>query len=150
LKHDFSHGVILLSSLEEDHAMTQHSTNYYDTFIEVAHDCPVVVAVAPPIREPQSAARIEYEMVIDSPYRYTSDDVLYQSHGHRRGLHRDEFFSKGQPCMRASCLTKRYGWGIHTDAEGRIALVARESDDYLRLAADPTLHHLTALRSTKT
>ncbi len=27
------------------------------------------------------------------------------------------FFSKGQPCLRASDLGKKYGWGIHSDSE---------------------------------
>jgi hypothetical protein len=32
--------------------------------------------------------------------------------------------------MRASPLTKRYGWGVHHDTSGRIAIVARGTHDY--------------------
>jgi hypothetical protein len=35
--------------------------------------------------------------------------------------------------MRASMLPKKYGWGVHSDAEGRLALVAVGSDSYRRL-----------------
>lgn len=78
------------------------TTNYYDTFIEVAEDCPVEKAEVPPVKGPKSAAQIEYEMLINSPYKYTSDDVLYAANGKRRGMSREAFFSKGQPCFRSS------------------------------------------------
>jgi len=86
--------------------MAGNSTNYLDTFIEVAEDCPVVIAEKPPTKEPRSAAQIEYDMLIDNPYEYTSDDVLFESNGRRRGIAREAFFSKPQPCFRASALGK--------------------------------------------
>ena len=57
--------------------MKTHTANYIDTFIEAAEDRPVSAAAEPPSNEPRTAARIEYDMLIGSPYRYTSDDVLY-------------------------------------------------------------------------
>jgi len=30
--------------------------------------------------------------------------------------------SKPHPCLRASMLPKRYGWGVHYDGNGRITL----------------------------
>jgi len=127
--------------------MRTHTTNYINTFIEVAEDCRASEAEEPPPKEPRSAARIEYEMVIGSPYRYTSDDVLYESNGKRRGIGRDEFFSKGQPCFRASALTKRYGWGVHCDGNGKIAIYPVGSDEYRRLSEDKGLKHIKAMRS---
>ncbi|MDF2963790.1 MAG: hypothetical protein K0S39_5525 [Paenibacillus sp.] len=91
-------------------------------------------------------AQIEYEMVIDKPYAYTSDDVLYAANGERRGISQEEFFSKEQPCFRASPLTKRYGWGVHSNKEGRIALYALESDEYKRYVEDDSLKQLKAMR----
>ena len=129
--------------------MKQYTTNYINAFIEVADDCPVNAAEAPPAKEPRTAAQIEYELIACSPYRYGSDDVLYESNGRRRGLSREEFFSKGQPCMRSSALAKRYGWGVHFDNGGNIALYAVESDGYKRLAADESLKHIKAMRSKK-
>ncbi|TDD81276.1 hypothetical protein E1202_29245 [Saccharopolyspora karakumensis] len=129
--------------------MPVHTTNYANTFIEVAADCPVAQAEEPPLRTTPSVARIQFDMLVADPYRHTSDDVVYESNGRRRGLSREEFFAKGQPCLRASPLTKRYGWGVHHDADGRIALVPAGSDQYRELAADPSLQHVNAMRSSR-
>lgn len=36
----------------------------------------------------------------------------------------DEYFSKPRACLRASMLPKKYGWGLHFDPDGLIALGA--------------------------
>lgn len=125
------------------------TTNYYDTFIQVAKDCPAATAEIPPSKEPKSIAQIEYEMVINSPYQYTSDDVLYAANGKRRGISRDDFFAKGQPCFRSSPLTKRYGWGVHSDKQGKIAIYPVESAEYQHYAEAGTLKQLKAMRSQR-
>jgi Family of unknown function (DUF6157) len=126
-----------------------HSTKYSDTFIAVAEDCPVEVAEIPPMREQPTAAQIQYEMLAGNPYQYTSDDVLYAANGQCRGISREEFFSKGQPCFRSSPLTKRYGWGVHSDSDGKIAIFPIESPEYARLAGDASLRQLTGMRSAR-
>jgi len=45
--------------------------------------------------------------------------------------------------------TKRYGWGVHSDSNGRIALYAVESDEYAKLSKDKNLKHLKAMRSKR-
>lgn len=60
-----------------------------------------------------------------------------------------KFFSKGQACFRASPLTKRYGWGVHSNAEGKIALYAVGSEEYQKLSEDQALKHLKAMRSKR-
>ena len=52
-------------------------------------------------------------------------------------------------CMRSSPLPKTYGWGLHFDAAGRVALVSLESPDYERLSRDPGLTQTRALRSRR-
>ncbi|HCQ67349.1 MAG TPA: hypothetical protein DIU07_20365 [Rhodobacteraceae bacterium] len=59
----------------------------------------------------------------------------------------EAFHAKGQPCMRASPLTKRYGWAAHFDVDGRLALVDPASADFATLAADPDLATKPAMRS---
>ncbi len=137
--------------------MKHHTTNYANTFIEVAEDCPVTVAEVPPQKgDKKTVASLQYSMILEHPYRYTSDDVLFAVYAERQGIPekdratgRERFFSKGQPCMRASPLPKRYGWGIHSDEEGRLALVAVEDTNYKKLASDQTIAHLEAMRSKK-
>ncbi len=137
--------------------MKTHSTNYTNTFIAVADDCSTPKAEIPPTKgNTRSQANIQFEMISNNPYKYTSDDVLFQVFAEKNGLApseialaREQFFSKGQPCFRASPLTKRYGWGVHNNAEGKIALFARETPEYERFLGDSALKVLKAMKSSK-
>ena len=132
-----------------------HTTNYISTFIEVSDDCPAQHGVEPPIAENLSIAALHYRLLSEKPYTRTSDDVLFETHALRKGIDPDdaearaEFFSKGQACLRASPLSKRYGWGTHHDEHGRVAMFPRDSDEYAALAADPSLDHKRAMRSSR-
>jgi hypothetical protein len=99
---------------------------------------------------------MQYEMISAHPYRYTSDEVTFSVYAARNQVppaeldaRRATFFSKGQACLRSSPLAKRYGWGIHHDAESRVALCPRESDDYIRLSQDPALKQVKAMKSAR-
>ncbi len=137
--------------------MKVHTTNYEQTFIAVADDCPVSTGEAPPMKGgKKTVATLQFEILAENPYKYTSDDVLFQVHAIRNEIRkadmqaaREEFFSKGQPCFRASPLTRRYGWGVHSDKDGRIAIYAQDTDDYRKLATDKTLTVVKAMRSKK-
>lgn len=134
-----------------------HTTNYRNTFIEVSDDCPVKIGEVPPQKgTSKTAANYQFDMIAHNPYKFTSDDVLFQVYAERNQIARNEqpaaraeFFSKGQPCMRSSPLSKRYGWGIHSDAEGRIALYAVDSEAYRDLQKDKRLQHVRAMRSRR-
>lgn len=126
-----------------------HSINYFNTFIAVADDTVATESLAPPVKDPRSAARIVFELAIDSPYQYTSDDLLYLSQGEPKGLRREEFFAKPKACFRTSALSKRYGVGIHSDEKGRVKLVPMESTEYQQYLSDPKLKHLKASRSKR-
>ena len=133
------------------------TTNYFDTFISVADDCPLQAAEAPPTKPgARTVANIEYDMVSPRPYTYTSDDVLFAVYAEKNNIPeaarpaaREQFFSKGQPCFRSSPLTKRYGWGMHSNADGKMALFGLGSDEYRQLEADPSIEHLKAMRSKR-
>ena len=51
--------------------------------------------------------------------------------------------------MRVSPLAKRYGWGIHNNTAGQIALIAIESSRYKQLLDDPHTTKVKAFRSTR-
>jgi len=128
-----------------------------DTFIEVAQDCPAVRAEIPPARagRPTKAA-IEYELIAGEPYALTEEDLAFRTRVVMRDIpvedwpaERPRFLVQEKPRLRVSALVKRYGWGIHIDSQGRVALVPVESAEYQRLAADPTLRHLRAFRSKR-
>lgn len=137
--------------------MKTHTTNYTNTFIEVAEDCPATEGEIPPVKgDNLTVANRQFEMVLKHPYKYTSDDVLFQVYAERNDIPkteykraREEFFSKGQPCFRASPLTKRYGWGVHNDKDGRIALYALGSTEYKKFSKDKSLQVVKAMKSKK-
>lgn len=137
--------------------MEEHTTNYFDTFIEIAEDCRISKAEIPPMRgDVKSVANYQFEMINKNPYKFTSDDVLFQVFANRKELleeelpeARKEFFSKGQACFRASPLTKRYGWGLHSNSEGKIALVAAGTEEYENLRNDPGLKKHKAMKSKR-
>lgn len=137
--------------------MKIHTTNYTNTFIEVADDCPASKGEMPPAKgDAKTVAGIQYEIVSRNPYKFTSDDVFFAVHAQRKDLAeseleeaRLEFFSKGQPCFRASPLTKRFGWGVHSDENGRVAIYGVETEDYRRLANDPKVAVVKAMRSSR-
>ena len=132
------------------------STNYFNTFIEIADDCPVQQAEIPAQKgDAKTVPQMQFEMIAHNPYKYTQDDVLFEVFAERNGIknnnksERELFFSKGQPCLRASSLGKRYGWGVHCDEKGKVAIYAVESKEYKNLKNDKKLVHLKAMRSAR-
>lgn len=137
--------------------MKIHSTNYQNTFILIAEDCPAISGENPPVKgDKKTIATIQFEMVKSHPYKYTSDEVLFHVFADKNDVTESEydaarmqFFSKGQACFRASSLTKRYGWGVHFDENGKMALFGAETEAYEKLSQDKTLTVLKAMRSSK-
>ncbi|MZQ87185.1 hypothetical protein GQF01_34230 [Paenibacillus sp. 5J-6] len=140
--------------------------SYTNTFIQVAADCPVEMGVVPPLKkESKTAHRIQYELLSENPYKFTQGELIYAVHLQHKQiperdskLHgaeiREELFAKNHPCLRASMLPKKHGWGVHYDEEGRIAIYPMESEAYRQFVEagthqpdGPTL--LFAMRSSR-
>ncbi len=134
-----------------------HTTNYYNTFIEIAEDSLHDSGEIPVEKsEKKSVAQLQFDMVYNNPYKYTSDEVLFGVFAIRKQIDRNEieeqresYFSKGQPCFRASPLTKQYGWGLHANAEGKIAIYGAETEDYQRFLEDNSIKKVKAMRSKR-
>lgn len=136
--------------------MKIHTTNYKDTFIETAEDSPVLKSEIPPVKRNRTLANIQFEMVSRNPYQYTSDDVMFECYAQKndiaeseRNAARKEFFSKGQACFRSSALTKRYGFGVHHNAEGKVALFPMESEEYQNFLQDESVAKVKAMRTKR-
>lgn len=133
------------------------TTNYTNTFIQVADDCPVDEAEAPPeSAKGPTIASLQHKLISEHPYEFTSDDLLFEAHVARNAIAdadradaRVAFFAKSQACLRASPLGKRWGWGLHHDEEARVALVALGTDEYEEKAGDESLKQLKAMRSKR-
>jgi hypothetical protein len=135
--------------------------NYVDTFIQIAPDSTLAMAVVPqPRAGKQSIAVLEYELISAKPYTYTHEQVQFTVHARHKSIPAQElkarwhelwseFFSVPHACMRTSPLPKSYGWGLHFDGEGKVALCAVESPTYQRLANDKALMQRFAMRGKR-
>lgn len=134
-----------------------HSTNYYNTLIEIAEDSKHSKGEMPPIKgEKRTVANLQFEMVYENPYKYNSDEVLFGVFAIRKEFtkgemdeQRQHYFSKGQPCFRASPLTKSYGWGVHSNEDGKVAIFGSETKEYKKLLADDSVKKVKAMRSKR-
>lgn len=130
------------------------TTNYANTFIAVSPDSSATAGDMSP--KPGSIAAIQLELLQGKPYGLTSDDLLFEVHARRNDLAKADrvearaaFFGKSQACLRASPLVKKYGWGLHHDADGRVAVVPVESDAYANLKARTDLKQTVGMRSAR-
>jgi hypothetical protein len=134
--------------------------NYIDTFISVADDSTTDKSIIPQDKGgKKTVAVIQYEMLAEHPYKYTQEDILFQTHvrhkevpaaelkAHGKQL-REAFFAKDQPCLRSSPLARKYGWGFHFDPKGKVALYPIESKEYKQLARQAA-KPLKALRTSR-
>lgn len=132
-----------------------HTTNYKNTLITVSPDTKALAAAAPPTGK-ASVAELQFAMMHGHDYELTSDEVVFGVFAARKGIGseersaaRDHFFFKGQPCLRTSPLAKSYGWGIHADAEGRVALVPIGSSRYDALISDGATVKRAAMKTSR-
>ena len=134
-----------------------HTTNYTNTFIEVSEDCVVCKGTMPPEKiDKKTIANYQFDKLYEYPYRYTSDEVLFEIIAIRKGFlqgdldgERAHSFSKGQPCFRIFPLPKKYGWGIHFNATGKMAIYGSETLEYRAFIADESIQKVKAMRSSK-
>lgn len=131
--------------------------NYVNTLIAIADDCPVQEPVVPPRNDAKpTIAAEQYRLLDGHPYELTSEDVIFTVYADKQDIPdedrpaaREEYFSKGRPCLRTSPLAKKFGWGLHSDAEGRLALIGAGTDRYRELLDDPATKTVKAMRSSK-
>ena len=98
-----------------------YTTNYQNTFIQIADDCDSKKGIVPPNKKIITIANIQYELIINNSYRFTSDDILFICYLKKNGINfeyvndknsiteRENFFLKNKPCLRTSPLPKKYG-----------------------------------------
>ena len=132
-----------------------HTTDYTDTLILPAPDTTARAATAPPAGK-GSIAELQYARLSDEDDTWTSDALLFDVHCQRMGIkladragERERFFATGQPCLRTSPLAKTYGWALHFDPNGRIALLPMGSDRVTELQADPAVTVRFAMKSSR-
>lgn len=132
-----------------------------NTFVLCAEDCPVESPVIPQEKAGKpTVASLEYRLLSTHPYHFTRDDLLVEVALRKQGLPeseteaqreslRAELLRRPQACMRASPLPKSYGFGVHYDADGRLAIYGKGSPDYERLATTPSVTVVKAMRNRR-
>jgi|HigsolmetaAR203D_1030402.scaffolds.fasta_scaffold00984_4 hypothetical protein len=134
---------------------------YKNTFILVSEDSPVDRAVIPrPKKGKPTIASIEYDLISGHPYEFTQDEVQFQTFLIKNAMEtgieteklqelREQFFAKSRACFRASPLVKQYGWGIHYNEEGKVALYGVDTEEYNRLKDSEQVTKLKGVRSKR-
>ncbi|WP_055105685.1 DUF6157 family protein [Paenibacillus ihumii] len=135
--------------------------SYKNTFIKVSPDCPVTSSIVPQYNRGSKPVHvIQYELLSREPYRYTHEQLLFEVHIRHKNIPAEELeknrqqiwnalFSKSHACLRASQLPKKYGFGIHYDAEGRIAIYGMETPEYERFVQSSEIALLNGMRSRR-
>jgi hypothetical protein len=114
------------------------NVDYTETFIAVAPDTSAVAGVEP---VGSTIAAATFSLIASEPYALRSSDVIFRVWAGRHSVDPASasewaaFYSTPHACLRGSDLGKRYGWGIHADADGRLAAYAVGSPEYAGLAA---------------
>jgi len=117
--------------------------DYTDTFIRIAPDSNAGTGRVPAERGGRpTVASAMYHRLADHPYEYRSSDVIFDVWADRQEIEpearseaRAKFYATSRACLRSSDLPKRYGWGIHADSAGYLAIYSVDSDEYADLAA---------------
>jgi hypothetical protein len=135
--------------------MKTHTTNYTNTFIMVAVDTTAFHGEIPKTKgEAITIAKMQYDILKNNPYKFTSDEVLLQIFAERNQLTDIDlaieiFFSKGQPCFRTSALAKTYGWGIHFNDDAKVAIYGMETKEYDDFLNNKNINKVKAIQSKR-
>lgn len=137
--------------------------SYTNTFIRVSPDCPAATGIVPVTTKANKPVHvIQYELLTKHPYKFDYPALLLETHLRHKGISpeefeereqeiRDELFSKKHACLRASALPKKYGWGVHYDENGKIAIYAMDSREYKDFteSSDGSIQVLNGMRSRR-
>jgi len=130
-------------------------------FIEIAPDCTLKAAIIPLNKNAKKTiATIEFELLRSKPYGYNLQELKFATYVQQKQISPlalktqrkqllEDFLSKPYACMRASPLTKKYGWGAHYDKHGKIAIYPAESKEYQQFVADGNIKKYAAMRSNR-
>ena len=116
-----------------------------EELIEKAADSTAVRGEEPPDSgAKKTVARISYEVLSDNPYKFSEREFYREVHVVRRGRPDLKLESYN---IKKLTLVKKYGWGIHRDSVGKLALVACESRKCKELLADTRVKKTRAYRN---
>ena len=114
-----------------------------ETLITVAEKCPANHGMEPSTNRAEKTVTMHYhDLFIENPYCFTYEQAKREVHENRRGKTDLKLNSYD---MRRSELCKVWGWGVHQDKNGKLALVGCETDEYRRSPRNPIVQKVKAL-----
>jgi hypothetical protein len=134
-----------------------------NTFVLIATDCPVESGTIPTQRgETPTIPVLQHQLLSSKPYGLTLEELMLEVYLRREGLTKveakaqsaaiqEKLFGKSYPCMRASPLPKKFGWGVHYDESGKLAIYSADSKEYQRFASGKVagIEVVTAMRTKR-
>ncbi|MCF7624565.1 MULTISPECIES: DUF6157 family protein [Bacillaceae] len=131
--------------------------SYKNTLITISEDSKVSSAKVPVIKNSKlTIAYIEHDLINNNPYKFTQEDVQFKTYliinqleSENAAELREQFFSKSKACFRASPLVKNYGWGIHYNNQGKVAIYDVNSEMYNQLLKQDDITKLKGMRSKR-
>ncbi|MBA3390336.1 MAG: GIY-YIG nuclease family protein [Rubrobacter sp.] len=127
------------------HHGTRVSTSAREELIEIAADSHVIRSEEPPYGGTgKTIARVSYEVLAENPYVFSEPEFYHEVHVIRRKRPdlRIESYN-----IKKLALVKNFGWGIHRNKDGKLALVPCESERYKELLADQLVKKTKAYRN---
>lgn len=115
-----------------------------EELIKISEDSPTDKSLRP--ENEGTVEYIKFQVLIDSPYKYTEKEFFEEVHFNRR---RKKHLKVETYLLKRAGLAKRYGWGIHINEDKKIALVPCDSAKYIALLNDPTVKKSKAYRNSK-
>ncbi|KOR80524.1 hypothetical protein AM232_20240 [Bacillus sp. FJAT-21352] len=131
--------------------------SYKNTLITISEDSKVSSAKVPVIKNKKpTIAYIEHDLINNNPYKFTQEDVQFKTYLIKNQMEaehaaelQEQFFSKSKACFRASPLVKNYGWGIHYNNKGKVAIYDVNSEMYNQLLKQDDITKLKGMRSKR-
>jgi Family of unknown function (DUF6157) len=130
------------------------TTNYFRVLITASADSKANAGTIP--AKPGTIASLQFSLLAAQPYALTSDELLFEVYVQRNGIassdrdrERAAFSARPNPCLRTSPLVKVFGWGLHHDSAGKVAVLGVETEAYRALCADPDTTCVPGMRSRR-
>jgi hypothetical protein len=89
-----------------------------------------------PVSKKKGVKELIYQVLKDNPYKYKQNDLFEEVHFNIR---KKPELNIVKYKLQRSELCSKLGWGIHGNEEGKLALVAVESQDYKNLLINPKI-----------
>ncbi len=132
--------------------MKTHILNLKNTFIQISETCPFRFGLPHKLRlNINSIAHYQYQMLFENPYAFNAEELLFSAYAIHHNIdpvlwkfEQYKYVVKEQPNLRSSPLCQTYGWGLHCDEHGGIALCGAETDLYTEFCNNQDLKQYKA------